>query len=156
MFFAAMPLDKKAFYARTMHTPDTPERAELRAALREVSKLLLPLHRALIEVAKEDYAFEVGPIDKPAQLLQLLTDDPFFAWLKPITSLIVDIDEMTRTDFADADAAAIADRVESLFGNGADEAFTARYVPMLQRDIDVAAGHAALRKALARLRPASR
>jgi hypothetical protein len=40
-----MAFDKKEFFARTMHTPDTPERAALRAALREVSKALLPLHR---------------------------------------------------------------------------------------------------------------
>lgn len=146
-----MPLDKKSFYARTMHTPDSPERASQRAALREVSKLLLPLHRALIEAAKDDYAFAVAPV-KPSQLLQLLTDDPFFAWLKPVTSLIVDIDEMSRTDFEAADVAAIADRVDRLFGSKAEDAFSAQYVPMLQRSVDVAIGHAALRKAITRLR----
>ena len=73
-----MPLDKNSFYARTMHTPDTPERAALRSALRDVSKVLLPLHRALIDAAKDDYAFGVAPV-KPSQLLQLLNDDPFFA-----------------------------------------------------------------------------
>jgi len=146
-----MPLDKKSFYARTMHTPDTPQRAALREALREVSKLLLPLHRALIEVAKEDYAFAVAPV-KPAQLLQLLTDDPFFAWLKPVTSLIVDIDEMARTDFEAADVAAVADRVDSLFGANAEGPFSVQYIPMLQRNVDIAIGHAALRNASARLR----
>ena len=146
-----MPLDKKSFYARTMHTPDSPERAAQRAALREISKLLLPLHRALIDAAKDDYAFAVAPV-KPSQLLQLLTDDPFFAWLKPVTSLIVDIDEMSRTDFEAADVAAIADRVDRLFGPKAEDAFSAQYVPMLQRSVDVAIGHAALRKAITRLR----
>lgn len=146
-----MPLDKDSFYARTMHTPDSPERAELRGALREVSKLLLPLHRALISVAREDYAFAVAPV-KPAQLLQLLTDDPFFAWLKPMTSLIVAIDEMARTDFEAADVAAIADRIDRLFGAKADEAFAAQYIPMLQRSVDIAIGHVELRKAAARLR----
>ncbi|HSY49753.1 MAG TPA: hypothetical protein VLC46_13150 [Thermoanaerobaculia bacterium] len=146
-----MPLDKNSFYARTMHTPDSPERAELRGALREVSKLLLPLHRALINLAREDYAFAVAPV-KPAQLLQLLTDDPFFAWLKPVTSLIVDIDEMARTDFEAADVAAIAGRVDRLFGAKADEAFSAQYIPMLQRSVDIAIGHVELRKAAARLR----
>lgn len=146
-----MPLDKKSFYARTMHTPDSPERAAMRAALREISKLLLPLHRALIDGAKEDYAFAVAPV-KPAELLRLLTDDPFFAWLKPVTSLIVDIDEMARTDFDAADAAAIADRVDGLFGPKADGAFSEQYVPMLQRNTDIAIGHAALRKAVTRLR----
>ena len=94
-----MPIDRNAFFARTMHTPDTPERAELRAALRELSKALLPLHRALIEAARDDYAFAYGTSVGPAQLLQLVTDDPFFAWLKPMTSLIVEIDEMVRVDF---------------------------------------------------------
>jgi hypothetical protein len=146
-----MPLDKTSFYARTMHTPDSPERAALRGALREVSKLLLPLHRALIDVAKEDYVFAVGPV-KPAQLLQLLTDDPFFAWLKPVTSLIVDIDEMARTDFEAADVATIADRLDLLFGARAEKAFSAQYIPMLQRSVDIAIGHVELRKAAARLR----
>jgi len=145
-----MPLDKNSFYARTMHTPDSPERAVLRGALRDVSKALLPLHRALIEAVKDDYAFGVGPV-KPSQLLQLLNDDPFFAWLKPLTSLIVDIDEMARTDFETSDVAAIAGRLDRLFGTNAEEAFATHYIPMLQRGVDIAAGHAALRKAAARL-----
>jgi len=146
-----MPLDKKSFYARTMHTPDSPERAVQRESLREVSKLLLPLHRALIDAAKEDYALAVAPV-KPAQLLQLLTDDPFFEWLKPVTALIVDIDEMVRTDFEAADVTAIADRIDRLFGAKAEGAFSSQYIPMLQRSVDIAIGHAALRKAVSRLR----
>jgi hypothetical protein len=146
-----MPLDKNSFYARTMHTPDSPERAAQRQALRDVSKALLPLHRALIDAAKDDYAFGIAPV-KPSQLLQLLGDDPFFAWLKPMTSLIVDIDEMARTDFEAADVAAIVDRIDSLFGTKEDDAFAKQYVPMLQRSVDIAAGHAALRKAASQLR----
>ena len=143
-----MPIDRNAFFARTMHTPDTPERADLRAALRELSKALLPLHRALIETARDDYAFAYGKSVAPAQLLKLVTDDPFFAWLKPMTSLIVEIDEMARTDF-EADAArAVAARAEQLF----DGALGERYVPLLQRDVDAAIAHAAIRRALAKLR----
>ena len=143
-----MPIDRNAFFARTMHTPDSPERAELRAALRELSKGLLPLHRALIEAARDDYAFAYGKTVGPAQLLQLITDDPFFAWLKPMTSLIVEIDEMARVDFDAAGARAVAARVEQLF----EGAFSERYVPLLQRDVDAAIAHAAIRRALAKLR----
>ena len=146
-----MALDKNSFYARTMHTPDSPERAALRGALRDVSKALLPLHRALIDAAADDYAFGVAPV-KPSQLLQLLKEDPFFAWLKPLTSLIVDIDEMARIDFEPSDIAAIADRVAALFAGNVEEAFAAHYIPMLQRNVDIAAGHAALRKAAGRLK----
>jgi hypothetical protein len=147
-----MAFDKNDFYARTMHTPDTPERAELRTALRNVSKVLIPLHRRLIDATKEDYAFAYAPVDTPGQLLQLVTSDPFFAWLKPLTALIVEIDEMARTDFDPAAAAALAARVDQLFGNTPDPAFAERYLPLLQRDVDVTIGHAALRKAVRGLR----
>ena len=139
-----MTFNKTDFYARTMHTPDPPERAALRAALRDLSRALLPLHRRLIDLTKDDYTFAVGPAGTPAQLLELVRSDPFFAWLRPLTALIVDIDEMARTDFEPADVTRIAGRVEELF---AEE----KYLALLQRDADVAIGHAALRKALTAL-----
>src|SRR5437660_2549905 len=138
-------MDKNSFFARTMHTPDSPERAELRATLREISKSLIPLHRHLIDAAKSDYAFAYEADVSPTQLVNLLQDDPFFAWLKPLTSVIVDIDEMARTDFEVADVTAIVDRIEKLLGE-------TKYIEMLQRDIDVATGHAALRRVMQRLK----
>ena len=143
-----MNLDE--FYARTMHTPDDPDRAARRATLREISRLLLPLHRSLIEAAKGDFALAYEEVDKPSHLLHLLNEHPFFAWLKPMTSLIVDIDEMSRTDFEAAAFEEIVKRVQSLIGNGASSDFAQQYVPMLQRDVDVAISHAALRQALMR------
>lgn len=145
--------DQKAkFFARTMHAPDTEVRAAQRAALREVSRVLMPLHRALIDVAKEDYAFAYGAVTQPTHLLRLLNDDPFFAWLKPITSLIVDIDEMSRRDFESADVKAIIERLDVLFGSSPGPEFAKQYVPILQRSVDVAVSHAALRTAVNRLR----
>jgi hypothetical protein len=80
-------MDKNAYFARTMHTPDSPERAELRAALREISKALMPLHRHLIEAAKSDYAFayETGNAD---QMVELLQSDPSSPG-SPLTTLIL-------------------------------------------------------------------
>ncbi|MGN6185997.1 MAG: hypothetical protein ACTHQM_20390 [Thermoanaerobaculia bacterium] len=146
-------MKKEDLYARMMHTPDDPARAELRAALRDTWKQLLPLHRALIDAASEEYRATGALVNGPTHLIQLLQDDPFFAWLKPMTSLIVDIDTMSRTDFERADVDAIVARLESFFGSNAGADFTARYIPVLQRDIDVAAGHAAMRRLLGRLSP---
>jgi hypothetical protein len=143
-----MSSDRKAeFYARRMHTPDTPERAELRAALRETSKQLIALHRHLIHAAKEDYTFATGATPAPAELLRLLTDDPFFAWLKPMTELIVTIDEMARVDFEPAEAREIGRRVTAMF-DATEGEFASHYVPILQREVDVTIAHAALRKLL--------
>src|SRR5512140_3922274 len=134
-------MDKNTYFARTMHTPDDPARAKLRADLRELSKALLPLHRALIDAAKSDYGFAVEPVTGPTHLLRLLGDDPFFAWLKPVTALIVDIDEMVRVDFGAEEAKTIAGRVDDLFDGKAGD-FTSHYHPILQRDVDVAIAHA--------------
>ena len=146
---------RSRFFARTMHSPDDPPRARLRAALRELSRTLIPLHRRLIEETRSDYTFAYGPVDTPGQLLQLVQGDPFFDWLKPITTLIVDIDEMTRTDFEPSVAAEIITRAERFFGPGAVGEFATRYIPLLQRDVDVAIGHAAVRKILSELRAAN-
>ena len=148
-----MTLDKKAFFARTMHSPDSPERAALRSALRDVSRSLIPLHRHLIEYAKAEFARAIGPVARPAELLQMLTDDPFFAWLKPVTALIVDIDEMVRTDFEPEAALGIGDRVQSLFTRGDPASpFSQRYLPALQGNVEVAIAHADLRNAFEPLR----
>src|SRR5436309_12087247 len=137
-------MDKNSFYERTMHTPDSPERAKLRDALREISRALIPLHKRLIDAAKNDYAFAYEAKTTPGQLLNLLQSDPFFAWLKPLTTIIVDIDEMARTDFEAAQALAVGERLERLFAQQ-------QYVEMLQREVDIAIGHAALRSTLQRL-----
>jgi len=137
-------MDKNSFYARTMHTPDSPERARLREGLRETSKALLPLHRHLINAAKSDYAFAYSKDVSATQLVDLLQNDPFFAWLKPFTSVIVDIDEMVRTDFQPADVAPIVARIEAILAEPT-------YIEMLQREVDVASAHASLRAVLQRL-----
>ena len=144
-------MKKEDVYARMMHTPDDPERAELRASLRELWKQLLPLHRALIDSASADYKEQIGAVSGPGHLLQLLQDDPFFFWLKPLTSLIVDLDSLSRTDFERNDVDAVVKRVEHLFGTTAEAGFTTHYVPILQRDVDVAIAHAAIRQLAARL-----
>ena len=146
-----MSSDRKAeFYARRMHTPDTPERAELRAALRETSKQLMGLHRHLINATKEDFAFATGATPGPGELLRLLTDDPFFAWLKPMTSLIVEIDELARIDFEPEAPLALGRRLAAMFDTTEGE-FASHYVPILQREVEATIAHAALRGVMGRL-----
>jgi hypothetical protein len=142
---------KEDFYARTMHTPDDPARAAQRSGLRDLWKQLLPLHRALIESAKAEYTASIAPVGGPTHLLQLINDDPFFAWLKPLTAVIVEIDEMSRTDFDNPQLEAVLARVRGIFGAGADSPFGSRYLPLLQRDVDAAIAHAAIRQILSRL-----
>jgi hypothetical protein len=149
------PVDSRAraaFFNRTMHTPDDPERAATRASFKALSKTMLPLHRALIEATKAEYIETTGnPVDKPAQVLQLLTEDPFFEWLKPMTHLIVRIDEMTSGELDPLEVRTILDTARVMFEPSADP-FSIRYFDLIQRDIDVAVAHPPVRDAMKRLR----
>src|SRR5579872_5846827 len=54
---------------------------------------LLHLHKALVESERVEYERIIGRITSPNHFLQLLTNDPWFAWLSPLSQLIVSVDE---------------------------------------------------------------
>src|SRR5262249_15229639 len=75
-------------------------------ALRDV---LLDLHKALIDSERVVYETKVGPIKSPHHFFQLVSSDPWFAWLRPVSQLIVAMDEAL-----DADEPLTSDRVDTL------------------------------------------
>src|ERR671918_1348007 len=73
--------------------PSNPEQETIRKPLLELHSALVKLHKALLDSEKIEYEKNVGPIQSPNHFFQLLTNDPYFAWLRPISQLIVAIDE---------------------------------------------------------------
>src|SRR5258708_29107075 len=65
----------------------------LKRNLEELRPALLALHKTLVDSERVTYEKTVGAIRSPNQFLQLLTTDPWFAWLQPLSQLIVSIDE---------------------------------------------------------------
>ena len=63
-----------------------------RALLSEMRRLLLQLHKTLIDWQRRDYETVNGRL-QTTQLLQVIFDDPAFAWLRTMSGLIVRIDE---------------------------------------------------------------
>ena len=63
-----------------------------RALLRELRTALLHLHKTLLDWQRAEYELDHGAM-APAQLLQIIFDDAAFAWLRPMSGLIVAIDE---------------------------------------------------------------
>ncbi len=64
-----------------------------REKLTAIRQTLLVLHKALLDSEKTAYEIVHGPIASPAAFLQLLINDDRFAWLRPVTALLVQIDE---------------------------------------------------------------
>ena len=63
-----------------------------RALLAELRRLLLHLHKTLIDWQRDDYERLNGRL-QTTQLLQVIFNDPAFAWLRTMSGLIVRIDE---------------------------------------------------------------
>jgi hypothetical protein len=117
------------------------------AALRSA---LLALHKALVDSERVEYERTIGKIQSPNHFLHLLTTDPWFAWLSPLSQLIVSMDEaldgkvpLTATETEALSRQADAMLVASETGVG----FAHHYFDALQRDPDVVMAHAEVVKA---------
>lgn len=63
-----------------------------------VRRAALHLHKVLIEAVRLDYERAHGRIENPVELLQLVANDEQFAWLRPLTRLLVELDEEPEED----------------------------------------------------------
>jgi hypothetical protein len=123
-----------------------------RKALEAVRHALLALHKALLDSERVTYEQAIGPIQSPNHFLQLLTRDPWFAWLQPLSQLIVAMDEAldAKEPVADADIAALTTEAgRLLLPSETGEGFSRHYFEALQRDPDVLMAHADVRKVYA-------
>jgi hypothetical protein len=54
---------------------------------------LLRVHKAVLDHERTRYERVNPPIEGPLKFLKLALEDPWFAWLRPVSELIVQIDE---------------------------------------------------------------
>jgi hypothetical protein len=116
--------------------------------LTELREALLALHKALVDSERVSYEQNIGTIPSANHFLKLLTDDPWFAWLHPLSQLIVALDEAldakSKTPLTGDAAAALVKRTsELLVASETGEGFARHYFDALQRDPDVVMAHAA-------------
>ena len=122
-----------------------------RRQLAQLRESLLALHKALVDSERISYEQNLGTIPSASHFLRLLTEDPWFAWLHPLSQLIVAMDEAldakTKTPLTDDTAVALVKRTgELLVASEAGEGFSRHYFDALQRDPDVVMAHAAAAK----------
>src|SRR5258708_19379826 len=71
--------------------PATPGPANQR--LTDLRNALLALHKTLLDSESATYDRDVARIQSKGELLRLVLDDPWFAWLHELSELVVMIDE---------------------------------------------------------------
>jgi hypothetical protein len=137
-----------------MTSPQSPTPAPLspdtRQQLDDVRRGLLRVHKALLEDARIRYEREQGRIGSSSALLQLVLNDPWFAWLHPLSGLVVQIDELLAADEPTvADGEALLDQARGLLRpDETGEGFARRYHRAIQDVPDVLIAHVALGKHL--------
>ena len=130
---------------------------QLQLALREAREAAFDVHGALLEATRREYERDFGRVPDAATLLKVVTSEPAFAWLRPLTAAIADADAL----LADPDAMptghakVLLTAIHDLLR--ADQEGTAnkrRYCAVVQASPDVAVVHGRAQRSL-RIGPVS-
>jgi len=114
--------------------------------MNELRQRLLELHKTLVDRERDDYERTRGRLSD-GEFLKALIDDPAFAWLGPLTALIVRLDELED----DALPAAYGAQIRRLLKpDEAGSGFQRRYHDMLQKSPEALVAHGAVVRALQR------
>ncbi|MES2124391.1 MAG: hypothetical protein V4503_06850 [Gemmatimonadota bacterium] len=115
--------------------------SDLQLRLAPVREAMLNLHRNLLDAERIAYERLNGRVPGSADVLQLAIHDPWFAWLRPLTALLVAMDEAMLEDSPEADARVPGLLEEARMMVRADEDgsdFQQRLFELVQRSPDVA------------------
>jgi hypothetical protein len=123
----------------------TEMKANIQHRLQELRDSLLNLHKVLVDAERVSYEKTLGVIQSPNHFLQLLTTDPWFAWLQPLSQLIVAMDEALEEKepltISRVDAFVHQTRL-LLVATEEGDGFSKHYFDALQREPDVVLAHA--------------
>ena len=119
------------------------------ALLHDVRVRLLHLHQTLLEIERKSFERTHGRVNS-GELLQLVINHAQFAWLRMVSALVVQIDEMLGADepATHADATNLITGARQLFTESEDQEFQQKYQAALQHAPEVVMAHSALMKLL--------
>ncbi len=113
------------------------------ASLKDLRQALLRLHKTLLDWERAAYERIHGRQSSNA-LLDALLKDPQFAWLRPISQLVVRIDEMLEDEIppGEKDREVVLGHIRDLTTpNEAGNAYEQRYFAALQDNPDAVFAH---------------
>src|SRR6476620_2833831 len=131
--------------------PSSPMSEAVRRSLKDLRHGLLRLHKTLLDSEQVTYERIHGRVESGGQLLQLVMGDPWFAWLRPLSHLVIRIDEMLEDEQESTpqDIVLVLSEVRGLLTPSEQgEGFERNYYEALQRTPDVVLAHAHVKKLL--------
>ena len=112
---------------------------------------LLRLHKALLDDERVSYERVYGRIPTNGEFLQLVLSHAWFAWLRPLSQLVAQLDECVDEDASSdaSDTTVLIASVRTLLTPSEEgTGFGKHYYDALQRAPDVGLAHAAVRALL--------
>ena len=119
--------------------------------LQQLRRSLLHLHKTLLDMERADFERVSGRLTS-GELLQLVINHAQFAWLRQISALVVQMDEMLSAEepATKSDVDNLLEQARLLFTSSADETFRDKYQAALQREPAAVMAHAEIAKLLRR------
>ncbi len=118
--------------------------AETRAQLTRVRTVLLRLHKTLLDFERQGYERQHGAIGNSYEFLQLVMGDPWFAWLRQLSELIVEMDELlaAKEPPKEETAVALVQQARLLLTPAeAGSEFPRKYFTAMQQSPEVVVAH---------------
>lgn len=112
--------------------------------------ILLKLHKSLVDFERGRHEALNGPMNS-GEFLNVLLEDPDFAWLRKFSTLIVEIDEMfdLNDGYSEEMVTANLEKLRELVDmTEPDEYFRSRYKYGLQNNPEAAGSHGQLKALL--------
>ena len=122
-----------------------------RQRLRDLSRELFRLHGLLLDRERQTYERQYGRVGSN-ELLRLLLNHDHFAWLRSLSGLMAQVDEMVDTDdpVTAHDAEPLLRETHRLLKSGDSGLFQNKYRDALQESPDVVMVHAGISEMLRR------
>jgi hypothetical protein len=118
--------------------------------LRVVSRTLLRLHKTLLDDERAQFERVRGPIESSGEFLQLVLHDEWFAYLRLLSALVVQMDELLDAEEATEEAAVafVAQARAMLNPSETGSEFGRRYYAAIQRNPEVIFAHREMMRSL--------
>ncbi len=125
-------------------TSENPVSEKTREHLRNVRTVLLRLHKTLLDFEREAYERKHGKIGNSYEFLNLAMQNPWFAWLRHLSELIVEMDEFLDAREPGSESTAIALIEQSrilLTPTESGNEFQRKYFASVQQSPEVVLAH---------------
>ena len=131
---------------------------DLKKSFDELSRAIQRLHRALLMAESRRLTAETGREFTPYELLNASLNDPSLAWLRRLSTLIVDIDTLVddAPNLGATEATAVSAKVSGLLDQPTNESpaeFWDKYTAGINADPDLVLQHARIKDMVGALRP---